>query len=250
MPAERAYTLYLDLQGRILLFSLEIPGMAGLIGNQFSHRDTFQGHFHTGVIDILFSRLTLREVDPLGILEATLGSTCDHLGLSIQTAEPGSHRTVSVLADQFNDGSSVLYGLVFRLPDDCRSSTDDRICTDSVSRSDTGSDLVCPSIRTTVPMQADGHPGLESSILGRIILGRIIRKFAVRHTTAHLDHPVEFPGHRVEVGGQSIDTVRKLLYCRSSGSGYPGYLCITFAQCLILGTCSKLYIIKVKCNGT
>ena len=58
-------------------------------------------------------------------------------------------------------------------------------------------------------MQADRHPGLEPSILGRIILGRIVRQFTVRHTAADLDDLVKFPGHRVEVGGQGIDTVRR-----------------------------------------
>lgn len=73
-----------------------------------------------------------------------------------------------------------------------------------------------------VPMQADGHPCLDSAGRRRVILRRIVRKFFVGHAIGRvvLTHPA--PLTRCEIHRQRTITIRLDLQIRSRNILVPG----------------------------
>ena len=180
------------------------------------HKDVFDRDGGSGRIDQHGTRLAVRRSDLIGLVQCTVGLPRNSLERGIQPAVFGSQRG-SVIRPKFLDASAVFGRIVSRIANVVGHG---RIAGLAVSAGfgatdESRSELDGPDAGPAVPMQADGHPCLDSAGRRRVILRRIVRKFFVGHAIGRtvLTYPV--PRTRSEIHRQRTITVRFDLQIRS-----------------------------------
>ena len=219
MPAIGTNSLYLHLQHGMIGLGFRIV----ISCRKRCHEDVFDRNGGSGSIDQHGSRLAVRRNDLIGIVQCSVGQPRNSLERGVQPAIFGSQRG-SVVRPKLFDAAAVFGRIVSRIANVVGLGRIAGFAVSSGLRAadESRSEFDGPDAGPAVPMQADGHPCLDSAGRRRVILRRIVRKFFVGHAIGRvvLTHPA--PLTRCEIHRQRTITIRLDLQIRSRNILVPG----------------------------